>query len=212
VFGIARKAITMDISEPARSLAPTLHLTVLAALVRTTHPMSGRGLARLLDGKASQRGVADALKHLVSQGLVIRENHPPSASFRLNRDHIAAGVAELLGELKDALRQRCSLEVSSWETRPAWAAFFGSVARGEGDENSDIDIALVLCSDTEPLAPEWTSQVERLAERTQAWTGNRASIIAFGHDEWLDSTESLVEEIAREGITIWGHRPDRRPR
>ncbi len=201
----------MDISEPTRSLGPNLHLAVVAALARTNQPMSGRGLARLLEGKASQRGVADALKHLVAQGVVTREDHPPSASFRLNRDHIAAGVAELLGELKDALRQRCSSEISSWEPRPAWAAFFGSVARGEGDEDSDIDIALVLRDDeVDPHSPDWASRVERLAERTQAWTGNTASVIIFGHDEWVSSTEPLVEEIVREGITIWGQRPSRR--
>ncbi len=40
----------MDLSEPARSLSPTLHLAVLATLARTHAPVSGRGLARLHGG------------------------------------------------------------------------------------------------------------------------------------------------------------------
>jgi len=197
----------MDLSDPTRSLSPTLHLVVLATLARTQAPVSGRGLARLLQGKASQRGVADALKHLVDHGLVIREDHPPSASFSLNRNHVAAGIAGLLGELKDALRQRCSAEVASWAQRPLWAALFGSIARGEGDASSDIDVALVVPDELDLNSPEWMDQLGQLAERVRSWTGNEASVVVFSRTEFLTSGESLVRAISREGVTVWGHRP-----
>ncbi|MFH1329222.1 MAG: nucleotidyltransferase domain-containing protein [Actinomycetota bacterium] len=197
----------MNLSEPTRSLSPTLHLAVLATLARTHGPVSGRGLARLLEGKASQRGVADALKHLVFHGLVIRDDHPPSASFSLNRDHVAAGIAELLGGLKDTLHQRCSAEVASWAHRPLWAALFGSIARGEGDASSDVDLALVVPDELNLDGPEWVDQLGRLAERVRLWTGNGASVVVFTRAEFLTSGEPLVRQIRSEGVTVWGHRP-----
>lgn len=197
----------MDLSDPTRSLSPTLHLVVLATLARTHAPVSGRGLAGLLQGKASQRGVADALKRLVDHGLVIRDDHPPSASFSLNRDHVAAGIAFLLGGLKEALHQRCAAEVASWAHRPLWAALFGSIARGEGAASSDIDVALVVPDELDLNSPEWTDQLGQLAERVRSWTGNEASVVVFSRTEFLTSGESLVRAISREGVTVWGHRP-----
>lgn len=197
----------MDLSDPTRSLSPTLHLVVLATLARTHAPVSGRGLAGLLQGKASQRGVADALKRLVDHGLVIRDDHPPSASFSLNRDHVAAGIAFLLGGLKEALHQRCAAEVASWAHRPLWAALFGSIARGEGAASSDIDVALVVPDELDLNSPEWTDQLGQLAERVRSWTGNEASVVVFCRTEFLTSGESLVRAISREGVTVWGHRP-----
>jgi len=153
--------------------------------------------------------VADALTHLVAHGLVLREDHPPSASFLLNRDHIAAGIAELLGELKDALRQRCASEIASWAYRPLWAALFGSVVRSEGDASSDIDLVLVLADGSDVHAPHWMAQLDHLAERVQAWTGNDASIVTFTRAEFRASHEPMVSEITREGITLYGRRPGR---
>lgn len=202
----------MNIAEPTRSLSPTLHLAVLAALARLDQPVSGRGLARRLQGRASQRGVSDALSYLVAQGLVVREDHPPSASFWLNRDHVAAGIAELLGGLKETLRQRSTSEIESWAVRPEWAALFGSLVRGEGDASSDIDMVLVVPDDCDPHSDDWTSQIDRLGERVRSWTGNPASIVTFELGEYLASNEPLAGEIAREAITLWGERPARRPR
>jgi predicted nucleotidyltransferase len=199
----------MDLSEPTRSLSPTLHLAVLAALARIERPLSGRAVARLLEGKASQRGVSDALNHLVLHGLVLREDHPPSASFRLNRDHIASGVANLLGDLRDTLRRRCAAEIQSWDDKPEWAALFGSFVRGEGGPRSDIDLALVVEDALEVHAEPWEAQIDHLANRIQAWTGNRASIITFRRSEFLESGEPLITEITREGVTVAGREPAR---
>jgi predicted nucleotidyltransferase len=202
----------VDIAEPTRSLSPTLHLAVLAVLARLEQPVSGRGLARRLEGKASQRGVSDVLNYLVAQGLVVREDHPPSASFSLNRDHVAAGIAELLGGLKETLRQRCASEIEAWAVHPEWAALFGSLVRGEGDASSDIDLVLVVPDDCDVHGDEWASQIDRLDERVRSWTGNPASIVVFGLGEYLASDEPLALEIAHEAITLWGERPARRPR
>jgi len=199
----------MNLTHPTRSIAPTLHLKVLAALARLEQPVTGRGLTRLLAGGASQRGVSNALAHLVEQGVVIRENQPPAALYRLNRDHVAAPAVEVLAGLRDRLRERCAAEVGSWERRPKWAAFFGSVVRGEGDEASDIDIVLVDDRVTANHAG-WADDIDRLAERIHAWSGNHASIVAFTPEEWITSSEPVAAQIAAEAVTIWGRRPSRR--
>ena len=199
----------MDISEPTRSLSPTLHLSVLAVLARTDRPLSGRAVARLLEGRASQRGVSDALNHLVLHGVVLREDHPPSASFRLNRDHIASGIADLLGDLREGLRRRCVAEIESWDDQPEWAALFGSFVRGEGGPHSDIDLALVVDNAVDVHGEPWEAHVDHLADRIHAWTGNRASIITFGRSEFQNPGDPLIEAITREGVTVTGRQPAR---
>lgn len=199
----------MDFSEPTRSLSPTLHLAVLAALARTERPLSGRAIARLLDGRASQRGVSDALNHLVIHGMVLREDHPPAAAFRLNRDHIACEVADLLGNLREEFRRRCVAEIGAWEDRPVWAVLFGSFVHGDGGPHSDIDLALVVDDAVDVHGEPWETRLDHLAGRIHAWTGNRASIVTFGSSEFQNRDDPLIEAITHDGVTVTGRHPAR---
>jgi hypothetical protein len=197
----------MDLSAPSRSLAPSVHLQVLAVLARTEHPLSGRAVGRLLAGKASSRGVAYALTYLVAQGVVRRDDFPPAALYRLNREHVAAAAAEALGDLWGVSRERCQAEIAGWALRPAWAALFGSAARGDGIGGTDVDVALVVPDDTDVEGEAWADQVGRLARGIRAWVGNPAAIITFAHSEFAVSREPVVAAIRREGLTLWGQRP-----
>ena len=201
--------LIMDTAEPTRSLGPMIHLPVLAALARIDRPMSGRGIARLLEGKASPRGVSDALNYLVAQGVVLREDHPPAALYRLNRDHVAWGIAEALAGLRETLLSRCTAEIASWVGKPLWVALFGSAARGEGGVDSDIDMLVVLADD-EPMSDAWQTRFDDLAHRIRSWTGNPASMITLSRHDFTASEEPYVREIARDAVTVWGRQPARR--
>jgi DNA-binding transcriptional ArsR family regulator len=81
----------------------------LAALARTTSPLSGRQVARL--GGGSSSSVARALKRLVEHGLVDMQVAGAGAAllYTLNRDHLAAEpVLALLGMRRTLARRLTS--------------------------------------------------------------------------------------------------------
>jgi predicted nucleotidyltransferase len=182
---------------------------VLATLARIHEPVSGRAVGRLLAGRASDRGVAYALAYLVDQGIVRRDDHPPVALYRLNRDHVAAAAAVALGDIWEVLLDRCRREISGWAIRPVWAALFGSGARGEGASSSDLDLALVVPDEVEADGEAWREQVDTLRRRIRSWTGNPASIITFSNSEFALSDEPVVVAIRSEGLSLYGEPPAR---
>ena len=102
----------MDLTRPMHSVIPSVQGDVLAVLARTQQPLTGRGVAELIDGRASVSGVKVALRALVVSGLVTAEPHPPAMLYRLNRQHLAANsieeLANLRGRLLSAMRDALS--------------------------------------------------------------------------------------------------------
>jgi predicted nucleotidyltransferase len=131
----------------------------------------------------------------------------------LNRDHIAADIAISLAELRCRLWERFRDEFKGWKVRPLYAWAFGSAARGDGDEASDIDLLLVhppfpgernptrlspslrsqiadalgsfavAREDADP-ASQWESQLDALREAVERWTGNPLQIVDLSFQEW----------------------------
>ena len=132
----------MDLSDPTRAVTPTLDGPVLAVLAATGRPLTvGEIAARAARG--SEIGIRRSLARLVEQGIVRATLAGRNRVHELNRDHIAAGVAELLGGLRLELWRRFRAELAGWDPAPLYAVVFGSAARGDGDESSDIDLLLV---------------------------------------------------------------------
>jgi hypothetical protein len=131
----------------------------------------------------------------------------------LNRDHVAADAAVLLADLRIRLWDKFRSEFGTWKVRPLYAAVFGSAARGDGDESSDIDLFLVhpifygepaskrAIQPTNPtvwaalgdgplpvedggLDVVWERQLELLREAAERWSGNNLQIVDMSLDEW----------------------------
>jgi hypothetical protein len=174
----------MDLSSPIRSVVPGARGEVLAVLARTTQPLSGRRVAELTDGRVSQKGANLALRALVSSGVVLSEDQPPAKLYRLNRDHLAAPSIEGLATLRERLVAAMRSHLAGWEV-PAWGAWlFGSAARGDGGEDSDVDLLVVRSDDVDEDDARWLDQVEGLVADVTAWTGNRCSVVEYGADEF----------------------------
>lgn len=174
-------SLIMDVARPYKAVVATADADLLVALSRTDKPRTGRELARLAE--RSQRGAQHALDRLVEQGIVNCEEIPGARLYMLNRDHLAAPVVERLAHLRLDLFERLRDEISNW-TRPAvHASVFGSTARGDGSAHSDIDIFLVRPDALDLEDPEWSRQVDELAEAVSRWTGNRAGISQVSEKE-----------------------------
>jgi predicted nucleotidyltransferase len=196
----------MDLSRPYTVICPTLEGPVLDVLAHTTHPLTGREIARLAS-RGSERGVRLVLHRLAAQGLVTTWEAGSASLFLLNREHIAAGIVENLLQLRTELIERIRGEVDGWSSRPVHVSLFGSAARADGHIESDIDLMIVRPEDLAEDDPRWREQLHRLAERIQRWSGNHASlheVTPKGLKAALRRKESIIASLREDSIVLAG--------
>lgn len=194
----------MDISHPLRSVIPSLDSHVLEVLAGTTRPITGREIARLSGGSVS--GVRLVLQRLVHHGLVEREERANSSFYTANRDHLAwPAISELL-KLGMTLESKMRELIASWEVQPLSLSIYGSVARGEADADSDIDL-LVIEPPRVADHREWDTQVHELASAVESWTGNRVQLTMLTHEGLLErvrASDAIVSSWRTDARTLAG--------
>lgn len=199
----------MDLSSPISSVIPTAHGAVLTVLARRSEPLSGRGVAELTRGRFGQWRVNEVLGELADAGLVLREERPPSKLYRLNREHVAAaGIEALAGQWTEFLA-RIRGELASWALAPEAGWLFGSAARGEAGNDSDVDILLITplltAADISATTGAWTAQVARLSDRVRAWSGNPCEVLELSGDELRAAdkrSDRLVADLCDHAVTL----------
>ena len=208
----------MDLSDPTRAVTPTLDGAVLAVLASTGKPLTVGQVANFAV-RGSEIGIRRCLGRLVEQGLVRATLMGRNHVYELNREHVAAEVALLFAGLRNKVWERLRTELWAWRPWPIYACVFGSAARGDGDEQSDIDLLLVhppfpgekkptglsrdirsqlsdalgaavLASDQVHAAERWEQQLDRLREQVHSWTGNRLQIVDMSFQEWRHPPKS----------------------
>lgn len=197
----------MDLAAPERTVVPSLDGSVLIALAAVTAPVTGRELGRLI-GDASLAGVQKVLSRLVSTGLVTIDRRSGANFYAANREHLAWPAVEVLANLRRELLQRLGSAVGAWPMKAVTAAVFGSLARGEGSVDSDIDLLLVR---EKQLSPQdqaiWDDQVDSLVSAVERWTGNNLSPYDITTTELrthVSNAEPIVTSWRREAITVAG--------
>lgn len=176
------------------------------ALTGTTMAMTGRQVA-MLTGRSSHSGVLRVLNRLAEQGLVDRVELNRALLFSLNRDHVAYPAVLALVSLRVAFEGRVVQELNTWQLEPIHASLFGSFARGDGDERSDIDLFMVRPSAVTDDDALWREQVDVLSNKIERWTGNRAAIHEVSEAELprLRADEPpIVAELRDDAIVLSG--------
>lgn len=197
----------MDSSAPYLAVLPDSTSKVLVVLARTTRPLSGREVARLSGGSRST--VARVLQRLAEQGLVNVQEAGAGAAllFTLNRRHLAAEPVLALLSLRQALIDRLRSELTTWATPPCHASLFGSVARGDGDASSDVDLFIVRPEATVEEDGGWRRQLDELAGLVLGWTGHHAGIAEIGVQELERLKQEhppIVDELLSDAVTLTG--------
>lgn len=189
----------MDVSLPISSVIPSLDGPVLAVLAGTSRPVGLSEVRRLSDGRRSVAGIRKVLLRLVETGIV----HAVPGGYILNREHIAAPAIEQLARLHGELADRIRRALVEWDGEVLLAGMFGSAARRDGDEQSDIDLLVVSDS------PGLDELADTLAERILRWTGNDAQVIAKSSPDiqlLRRGGEPIVLEWERDLIVFEGDR------
>jgi predicted nucleotidyltransferase len=195
----------MDVSRPFTALMPALDSAVLSILAQTTRPRTGREIARI--AARSPAGVRSVLERLVEQGLVDREKAGSAFVYTLNREHLAAPGIETLANLRPGLFDRLRREIAGWKIAPVHASLFGSVARGDGDATSDVDLFIVRPAGVDAEDATWREQLDELAEGVRRWTGNHAGIAELSKDQVVSLRRRrppILKELDADAITLAG--------
>ncbi|HTW18458.1 MAG TPA: nucleotidyltransferase domain-containing protein [Nocardioides sp.] len=192
----------MNFGEPFGGLMPGARGAVLATLLRTGTPLTGRGIHALVEGH-SLGAVQQALRDLEQIGVIAAETIGRARAHRINETHQTIAPLRLLASPLEMLTHVVRDAASGAET----VIVFGSVARGEARADSDVDLAAV--------APdEWEGRAH-LQQQVRERLGNDCDVLHLTRDHFARSPEDrepVVAEILRDGIALVGAmpRPSRR--
>ena len=191
----------MDLGSPVLDIAPAVRGALLQALARLEQPVTRRRLAAaagVAPGNASA-----VIEELIQAGLVSETVAGRSSMVVLNRDHLAAGPVLALAGLRGELIRRLRERLSAWpELNGAW--LFGSVARGDADSDSDVDL-LIVADDLQ--SHDLHERLSRLQADVRSWTGNDLQLVEHSPSSWRKLTQAknpLVEQIRLDGIALAG--------
>jgi len=201
----------MHAGLPLRSIIPTIDAPVLTVLAGTMRPLSGRRVAALAG--ASHPAVGAVLARLAEAGLVTATPQGSSVLYVANRDHLAWPAIEGLTRLRGAALDLMSDCIGSWPIAPRTALLFGSFARADGDDSSDIDLLLVPpevpvgVSAAEQWRQRWDSQVGSLRERVERATGNHVQVLEEDVSKLsrrVLASDPILESWRADGLVMGG--------
>jgi len=189
----------MLFSEPFGGVIPGAHGAVLAALLRTDAPLTGRQIHGLVSGGYSLWTVQEALKALTKLGLINSQTIGRAGVHSINEDHITIRPLRTLldpfNSLIDAVREAVGDDVQA-------VILFGSIARGEAQMESDIDLAVI--------APAGWNGRSDLEDAVRARLGNGCDVLVLTPEDLTRpprKIEPVVEEIIADGVALVGSMP-----
>jgi predicted nucleotidyltransferase len=186
-------------SEPFGGVIPGARGAVLAALLRTDTPLTGRQVHALVSDDYSLWTVQEALKALTQLGLVDTQTIGRAGVHTINEDHFSVAPLRVLLDpitaLTDTVREAAGHDVKT-------VILFGSIARGEANIGSDVDLAVI--------APAgWDGRTD-LEDTVRTRLGNSCDVLVFTPEDFTrlaDSGEPVVQEILTDGVALIGSIP-----
>jgi predicted nucleotidyltransferase len=195
----------VDFTRPVEAVVPDAQGRILAVLCRTSAELNLRTLADL--SGVSLAHAARVVPRLVELGMVDRREVPPSVLVRIVPEHLAVRPLIALARLRDSLLDELRQSAKRIRPAPANITLFGSVARGDGDAASDLDLVIVRAAGVEEEDAMWERTVATYLERIARVSGNPVNRIDASIDEvprLVRSRAELWRAVRSEGITLAG--------
>lgn len=189
----------MLLNEPFGGVIPGARGAVLSALLRTDARLTGRQVHALVSDRHSLWSVQEALKAWVQLGVVHTEIIGRAVVHAINEDHYTVPPLRSLLDPMAALT-KAAVQIVGEDVEAV--IVFGSVARGEAREGSDIDLAVIAQSD-------WTGRVD-LEDAVRKRLGNDCDVLVFTVRDFMRlaaAHEPVVDEILADGIPLIGTMP-----
>jgi predicted nucleotidyltransferase len=187
------------LSEPFGGLIHGVRGAVLSVLLRTDARLTGRQVHALVSDRHSLWSVQEALKAWVRLGVVHTETIGRAVVHTINEDHYSvAPLRSLLDPIAALTKTAAQIAGEDVEA----VIVFGSVARGEAKEGSDIDLAVIAQSG-------WDGRVD-LEDAVRKRLGNDCDVLVFTAKEFTSlaaAREPVVDKILGDGIPLIGTMP-----
>lgn len=188
----------MRLQNPISALTPTVDAAVLNVLAGADTSFTVPGVHRLIPEGHSESGVRKALGRLVTQGLVLEGTTGRTHSYRLNRGHLLAGPVISMVQAKSTLITAIREEIDKWPSSPLDARLFGSAARNEMRDDSDIDLFFALPDGAGE--EDYPDRIADLAGKVSLWTGNDVRPLVYSGSEV--GSDPLFKNIIADGIPL----------
>lgn len=189
----------MLLNEPFGGLIPGARGAVLSTLLRTDARLTGRQVHALVSDRHSLWSVQEALKAWVQLGVVHTEIIGRAVVHAINEDHYTVAPLRSLLDPMAALTKTAA-QIAGEDVEAV--IVFGSVARGEANEGSDIDLAVIAKSG-------WDGRVD-LEDAVRKRLGNDCDVLVFTATDFTSlaaAHEPVVREILVDGIPLIGTMP-----
>lgn len=189
----------MFFGAPFGGIIPGARGAVLAVLLRTGAPLTGRQVHGLVSDEYSLWSVQGALKALTQLGLVETRTVGRAGVHTINEGHASVAPLRALVDPVAALKAAIGEAIDS---RVQVVLLFGSIARGKPTSQSDIDLAVIA-------APEWDGRVD-LQDVVQRRLGNDCDVLVFTDTEFrqlASAGEPVARDILRDGLALVGTKP-----
>lgn len=187
------------------ALGGTPHVRILRYLCRAGGEHTGRAIGRAV--QISHPAAHRALRTLVGRAMVHAVKHGAAIAYRLNEDHwlvrtairpLFDAEAGFLAAVGEAVRKAAGVPVPS-------VILFGSVARGEAEAGSDIDLLCLTASAAAVAEAERNLSEGATALRLEF--GRRFSVLVLPAVEFARRyrrRDRLAREIVETGWVIAG--------
>ena len=195
----------MDLSAPLASFMNGLDAVTLRVVARAGAELSGRQIARLA-GTGTPANVRLSLLRLVDIGLATMVPAPHATMYSANRSHILWPAVETAMNARQELNRRIATFADASASDGVTVALYGSVARGDSNKTSDIDL-LVIFPDAVTLDGR-DEFVTGLRDNVQLWTGNDAQIYDLAESALTRQKregDPMVDSWTADGVIVFGN-------
>lgn len=195
----------MDFVRPVQAVIPGAQGRILAVLVETSAELNLRTLAGLSGVSLAQ--ASRVLPGLVSLGLVERREVPPSALFRIVSDHVAVRAVMALSRARDLMLEEVGRLAAKLTSPPVSVIVFGSLARGDGGPESDIDVVVVRPTNVDEDSDDWRRGIEAWRVDVRRMAGSSVDLVEVGEADvarLLRSRRPMWRDVLRDGVVVYG--------